>query len=81
MKFQELKVWPDAFTAMERGKKNFEFRKDDRGFELDDILNLREWDPKTEQYTGRIAARRISYILRDQFGVPPGYVVLGVVLA
>jgi Domain of unknown function (DUF3850) len=45
MKTHELKCWPRFFVPLYRGEKTFEFRKDDRGFEVGDVLDLREWEP------------------------------------
>ena len=77
-----LKVWPNYFYALERGDKTFEVRRDDRGFQKGDILNLVEYDPKqlTERtrLTGNAMEMLISYVLTGgQFGIEPGYVVLG----
>jgi hypothetical protein len=73
----KLKTWPDYFHALERGK-NFEVRRDDRGFQKGDVLWLREFNPKLRVYTGNGHFARITYILTGgQFGIEPGYVVLG----
>lgn len=41
-----LKTWPEFFRAIVDGKKTFEVRKNDRGFQTGDVLHLREFDPK-----------------------------------
>lgn len=41
-----LKTWPNAFDAVVNDKKKFEWRKDDRGFEVGDNLVLKKWDPQ-----------------------------------
>jgi len=71
-----LKTWPGPFQAIWDGDKNYEFRKDDRKFGLMDLLVLQEWDPKTEKYTGRQLDRIVSYIMREGFGLPEGYVIM-----
>lgn len=40
----ELKTWTEPFSAILDGRKRFEFRREDRGFAVGDILYLREWD-------------------------------------
>lgn len=40
-------------------------------------MRLREWDPGSESYTGAVAMRRVSYLLRGPaFGVEAGFVVM-----
>lgn len=34
--------------------------------------------PSAGTYTGREQYRMVTYLLREQFGVPPGFVVLGI---
>lgn len=79
MKTHALKTWPKYFNASVAGVKPFEVRKDDRGgFEVGDLIQQEEWDPETGKYTGAIAVFRVTYVLRGgQFGIEPGYVVLG----
>ena len=62
MKAHSLKTWPGLFKQVVNGSKQFEYRKDDRGFEVGDILLLQEWDPKTEAYTGNVAQVNINNI-------------------
>ncbi len=74
----ELKTWPRYFSDVLSGKKTFELRKDDRGFDVGDILHLREFDPKTG-YTGRECRRIVTYILRGGCAAIPsfdGYVIM-----
>lgn len=77
-KIHELKTWNPYFEHVRLGFKTFELRKNDRDYKMSDEVLLREWDPKTEEYTGRILHRYISYILNDpKFGLQEGYVILG----
>lgn len=75
-----LKCWPHFYGQLCGGIKSFEIRKDDRGFRVGDSLSLEEYDPETDQYSGRGYNGTITYILRgeeaEQFGVQPGYCVL-----
>lgn len=80
-----LKCWPRYFDAAERGEKNFEVRRDDRGFQKGDVLVLQrtlESMPHRVDYTldGKVRKKlrfRIAYVLTGgQFGIEPGYVVM-----
>jgi len=78
-----LKTVSSSFEAVLRGEKKFEYRKDDRGFEVGDVLQLREIpDDNPDIYTGRIKLVRVTHILRgefaEKFGVTPGYAVLSI---
>ena len=75
----ELKTWPTFFHLVDNGVKKFEIRKNDRGFEAGHFLLLREWDPETNEYTGKTCRASIQYVLQGgQFGVEPGYVVMSI---
>ena len=72
-----LKTWPDFFQAIADGRKNFEVRYDDRGFQAGDMVVLREWDPNHHasglsiadtQYTGRSITATIGYVLHQPVG-------------
>ena len=80
----ELKVHPPYFSAISDGRKPFEARKDDRGFQTGEVLWLREFKPDVApdfKYTGNAEYARISYILRGgQFGIEVGHVVMGIEL-
>jgi hypothetical protein len=85
MTVHELKCWPVPFAAMRDGSKRFEYRKDDRGYQVGDVLWNREWEPPAHVsdqhrhgYTGREDRYRVTYKLAGRFGVPDGYCVLGV---
>lgn len=74
-----LKTWPPFFDEVRRGWKAFEIRKDDRGYNTHDILLLREWDPKKKEYTRRIHACKVGYVMRGpQFGLEEGYCVMSI---
>lgn len=75
----ELKTWPAQFEATLSGLKRFEWRRYDREFALGDTLALREYDPKTDRYTGRMCTVKVTYILcPGEFGLPRGFVIMGV---
>lgn len=67
----ELKTDSEVFEAVMLGVKPWEIRKNDRGYEVGDILNLRETkytgiemsQGKALIYTGREVKVRVMYIL------------------
>ena len=74
----ELKTWPKYFQEIFRGDKDFEVRKNDRDYKLGQELVLREYNPDTKEFTGRILHRSIKYILYGgQFGIEEGFCVMG----
>lgn len=79
----KLKCWPNYFDAIERGEKNFEVRRDDRGFQKGDVLLLERYEPGKGYTTDGVGKwkklrREITYVLTGgQFGIQPGFVVLG----
>jgi hypothetical protein len=74
----ELKTWPDSFCAIWEYpyRKNFEIRKDDRGFLEGDLLILREFLPESNTYSGRVLKTTVAYIARGVYGLPPGLCVM-----
>lgn len=76
----ELKIYPKYYEGVISGQKTFEVRKNDRKFQVGDILVLKEWD--NIKYSGREIRVRVTYLIDDKFiGIMPGYVVLGIELA
>lgn len=75
----DLKITPQYFEDVLSKKKTFELRKDDRDFNVNDVLWI--WEYKDKDYTGRILTKVISYVLRDvkQYGLMDGYVILGII--
>ena len=75
----KLKILPEYFEPIVRGEKTFELRKDDRGYNVGDILDLMEWNLNGHFFTGRMKSKRITYILRNapQYGLMDGYCILG----
>lgn len=77
----DLKILPPYFQAVLDGRKTFEIRKDDRGYQAGDTVMLHEYDPefrgsyKTEEqkYTGRHYSATIGYV--TAYEQQPGYVV------
>lgn len=72
-----VKVWPEFFAPLDSGAKPFEVRNDDRNYAVGDVLFLQEYEPMTQIYTGAVAVRRVTYVLRNYPHVEKGFVVLG----
>lgn len=71
-----LKTEVEYYQAVEHGLKNFELRKNDRNFQICDLLYLEETVSGT--YTGRkLPPIEIKYILHGgKYGLEKGYCVL-----
>ncbi len=74
----ELKTWPEYFKVIMSGIKRFEIRKNDRDFKVGDFLILKEFDPKTNTYSGSQVKCKILYILDDPKFVKKGFVIMSI---
>jgi hypothetical protein len=72
----DLKILPQYFDAVKEGSKTFEVRRDDRPFNVGDVLRLHEFNG--QELTGREFDVKISYILRDAEYCKEGYCTLGI---
>lgn len=75
-----LKTLSKYFNVVCDGKKTFEVRKDDRGFQVGDTLVLEQYENGQYQYAN--CEVKITYILgrneAERMFVPKGYVILGI---
>ncbi|MFH1289775.1 MAG: DUF3850 domain-containing protein, partial [Nanoarchaeota archaeon] len=62
----EKKTWPNLFQKILDGEKTFDARLADWECKPGDILVLREWDPKTKQYTGRVLEKKVTFVLKTK---------------
>lgn len=77
MKLHILKIRPCYFYYVHEGFKNFEIRKDDRGYEVGDLIHF--VNVSGEDYTyATNNVFQITYILRDalEFGLNKDYCIL-----
>ena len=78
-KIHDVKCWTAPFQATKRGEKTHEVRKDDRGYGVDDVLRLHEWDPRHEMYTGDTIERLVTHKTPGgAFGLPTDLCVMSV---
>ena len=78
----ELRCWSEFFQATLDGQKSFEVRKQkDPPFAVGDYINLREYDPRLCQYTGRVSSFVITYLVEGpmtEAGLPDGTIVMSI---
>lgn len=83
----KLKTWPRYWDAVASGEKTFEVRRNDRAFQTGDVVVLEKFDPDRRAYEmdsyqinakPKSIRKRITFLLQGgQFGIEPGYCVLG----
>ncbi|EAA0362612.1 DUF3850 domain-containing protein [Listeria monocytogenes] len=73
-KTHELKILSEYFWDIAEGRKTFEIRKNDRDFQVGDILILREWN---NEFSGFQIAVEVVYM--TDYEQKDGFVVLGIV--
>lgn len=77
MRLHELKTDPVPFAAAFEELKPFEVRRNDRDFQVEDIVLLREWSEAT-LYTGAYVLGRITYVTKGgAWGLPEDLCVFG----
>lgn len=74
-KVYKLKLWLEYFATVANGSKPFEIRKNDRDYQVRDMLPLQEFVPD-KGFTRRVLDRKITYI--TDFAQLDGYVVKGI---
>jgi hypothetical protein len=61
------------------GAKRFEFRENDRDYQVGDVLALADWEPQTAKYSGRHANVRVTYLFAGgAFGLPAKFCVMSI---
>lgn len=74
-----LKTCDEFILDIASGKKPFEVRLDDRGFNEGHVLLLEGWDNKEKRYTEKVIEAEVTYILYGgHSGIEEGYVVMGI---
>lgn len=79
MKTHELKCHPHFFAAIADGRKTFEIRRDDRHYQVGDLLALREYDPSFGDTGKRLPPFEVVYVMmaEDFPAILPGFVIMG----
>jgi ribosomal protein S17 len=60
----EKKCHSQYFQKILSGEKTFELRLADFSCKPGDILVLKEYDPKTKTYSGRVLEKEVTYVLK-----------------
>lgn len=72
-----LKIWPEYFSAVRDGLKRAELRWNDREYQAGDTLDLCEWDPNEEAFTGDFISVTVTHVAELGQWMP-GYVMLSI---
>lgn len=76
----DLKVLPQYFYDVKSGKKQFEVRKDDRDYRVDDFLFLHNFDGNSYLDDEPLLCKVTYKLPGGRFGIEEGYCVLGIEL-
>lgn len=73
----ELKIQPQYYESVRKRVKTFEIRRNDRNFKVGDILVLNEFNPETNELTGKWIERKVVYI--TDYAQQENYVVMSII--
>jgi hypothetical protein len=79
-----VKSWPEYFEPLMTGAKTFDLRRNDRDYQVGDLITLKEYEPRDKAYSGREITKRISCLMHGVGvgaieplkGLGLGYVIL-----
>lgn len=75
----DLKTWSEPWAYVASGHKTYEVRRDDRDYQVGDLLLLREYDPEASAFTGWAVLVQVKHVTRGPPSpLPEGVVVLGI---
>ena len=75
-KIHELKIAPEYFEKVISKEKTFEFRYNDRNYQVGDILKLKEY--YNQKYTDQSISVKITYIFKNFEELKEHFVVLSI---
>ena len=81
MQIHELKVHKNYVNPLLSGAKTFEVRRNDRDFQVGDILIMRPYDEKKQKYVSEESEfyYNVTYVLTGgKYGIEEGYCILGI---
>lgn len=79
MKLHTLKIKSQYFLEVWQGFKTFELRKNDRDYEVGDLIHFIDAEDG-EEFPFEDVIYKITYILKDvpEYGLKKGYCILGI---
>lgn len=79
MKLHELKIKEEYFNEILRGNKTFELRKNDRDYQVGDLIHFIKTDG-LEYFSHSKDVYQIIYILKNvpEYGLKQGYCILAI---
>lgn len=87
MKEHIVKSWSHFYEAIREGLKKHDLRKNDRDYQIGDILVLQKYDMTRGVYTGDELRARVTYMTSTRFPcayssavLPADYVILSLEL-
>ena len=84
MKLHELKIKEEYFNAILRGEKTFELRKNDRDYQVGDLIHFVDIDGNNHiignPFYNKKLVFQITYILQNvpQYGLDKDYCILAI---
>ncbi|MGV3695520.1 DUF3850 domain-containing protein [Flavobacterium sp.] len=73
MKHHDLKTIEPFYTDIVLKGKRLEIRIDDRDYQPEDTVILRQYDPEKQDFSGRKVKGVITYVLRGYPAIQEGY--------
>lgn len=62
MRVHKVKSWPEFFQPLSEGIRTHELRRNDRSYQVGDMLEMHEFLPDRRVYSGRTLMMRITSI-------------------
>lgn len=75
-----IKCIQPFFDDVHRLAKRFEIRENDRNYRDGDNIILREYDPETKKYSGKVMIAVIDYFIKGTVCLKEGYCAFGIVV-
>ncbi len=74
----EVKILTQFYNRVFTEQKTFEIRKNDRDYQVGDILLMREFDPEKREYINHSQPISARIVYMSAFEQKEGFVVLGI---